>query len=433
MPIRCHLAAAALLVAAGTASACPEPCDPGSPPPEWRVAGDRFRVARDAGDVVAADAAALEYVRLLQKNDIQVGDDVVEYWIFSRQRCDAHGLASDRLGAAQSLLDGAVACEAARDPAAAATGVQALFDVRAATHAWRSDVFDRFARQPTLDIAALQWLRLHRLDDRTFTEAEESALVAQVRAGRADNVRTLLLLGYGPDEVSARFDDGRKRDPAPRTLPLQAAREALAVHGERALAVVDVLLAAGADPHRLRWFPPRGGPPATAELVAAFDRKLAEASAAHDPLSTEFVGLRLEYFEGGGSEQYARFLLRNAGSVPVAIRLWHDDGASRLDGTYAMSHLLSRPRGAKAWTDPLVLEHGMWPSHTLTIAPGEEHAVLAQVDVQELIRAPWLEYRLWFVDEAGGEHLSAPFVISGPQTDIETESRKVARRWYQAR
>lgn len=396
----------------------------------------RFEAARRAGDDVAADAAADDVIRLFGEEGIWLSNEIIAYRVFERGQCDVDALLGDPLGRPPELLEGSLICKAARlpagDEAASREWLAKLLDARTERHAWHFHVFDQFARQPTLNRDALAWMVRHGLDDRSFLDEEEDALIAQVRAGRADNVAVLLELGYDPNAQHARFVErpDQVTSPPPPPMPLQAAREALATQGERALEVTRVLLARGADPNKLRFHPPSSTAAADPALAAAFDALLEQAAAALDPVSTEFAGMRVED-TAVGTRLYARFSIRNGSGQPLHIGAWKDGGAFLFNQLDAASHLLTRHEGGTQWDEPVAIDDGIWPSTELVVPAGKSGEVWYELDVATVLQAdPREQYRLWYQDAASAEHLSQPFVLRDPARPVTRGYREKARDWY---
>jgi hypothetical protein len=433
--IGCVLAAT---LASATALACPDACsDAATAKLPWKMAWVRFDAARHAGDDVAADAAADDVIRLFGEQGISLPDEVIAYRVFERGQCDIDALVGDPLGRPDELAEGSLICRAARlpagDEAASRELLARLLDARTERHAWHFHVFDQFARQPTLNRDALTWMVRHGLDDRSFLDDEEDALIAQVRAGRADNVAALLDLGYDANAQHARFierPDQVTAPPPPPPVPLQAAREALATQGERALEVARVLLARGADPGKLRFHPPTADAPADPALEGAFAALLEQAAAARDPVSTEFAGVRVEDTPGG-TRVYARFSIRNGSAEPLRIGAWKDDDAFLFNQLDVASHLQTRNPAGVRWEEPMVIEDGIWPSTELVIPPGKTGEAWYELDVATVLQAdPRMQYRLWYRDAVPQEHVSDPFVLRDPVRPLTRGYQKKPRDWY---
>lgn len=402
-----------------------------------------FRAARDAGRFDDADAASDRAAKAMQSFlDYPDVMDLLEYRILQRGMCTADQALVERLGKSSFLYlqEGMVVCEAMRlapgDDEGRRKLLADLLDGRTAGfETYRPGLFDAYARQTVIDRRALQWLADNDLDERRFSQHEESALIAQIKAGRAENVRYLLQMGYDPNLGIARWrgwPTSERRAPGKDdfpVLPLQAARQSLATQGKVALGVARVLLEGGANPNKLHWYPDSASravadPVLAAELEAMLD----EAGRKIDPIDTEFRGYLTEWTPKGES-LYARFLVGNGSDKPIVLRAWKDGEDHLLGSLVTQSHLQSQQRGGTLWVDPMVLEDGISPSSRLKLAPGESHEILFQVSTWDLIRASaGMRYRLWFRSDAG-EHHSTAFDLTDLRHSLQNTTRKKARSW----
>lgn len=442
------LLATLLATLAWPSGAC-TPCRPspgdGSSLRESRALGERLRLARDAGDLETADALVDQlqpYLSGRVYNDVV--EAIAEYSVFERGRCQLATLPSSKRAIAEQdawVREGMLACQAARLPESDGPEARALLRrlVDGRVESLRaSDVYDRFARQATLDVAALRWLHGHSLADVGFEGATESALIAQVRAGRADNVDTLLDLGYDANQPIARrmprSPDDADGDPGhgrSQALPLQAARDALPRLGGAAIAVARVLLAHGANPNLLKWH--RYTPAAVAVdpgLQARWDALLRDAPAATDPVGALFQGL---VFEPGlhGETAYASFLVGNGSDAPIRIAAWTDRGDYLLDSLH-QARIEFHRSGGSTWDFPVVLQDGFSPGSGLTLQPGDSREVLVEWDMQRALSMPAdVRYRLRFMDDDRVEaHHSEPFVLHDPARPPRYRVVQGGRRWY---
>lgn len=400
----------------------------------------QFREARDADRFEVADEAARRVIGLRQKirNKDPMLQDVVEYLLFQRGDCDLEARVQ-RMRLELDMDEGAMVCRALRldpnDTEGRRQSVAELFDTRSAHfNNWSSDVFDLYARQAVIDRRALRWLVDSGIDSKAFEWHDESALIAQIRYGRAGNVRYLLDLGYnanagtiGPGSRAS--DEAWAKRIESGSLPLQAARDALAMRGEAGLDVARVLLEHGANPNKLRWYPRKEtSSAADAGLLNRFDAMMEASASKMAKVTAEFRGLLIESTPEG-ERVYARFLVGNGSGQPVAIPAWTVEGDYLLDGLRV--HLEHRQAGGTTWDKGvLALQHGYSPQTKLVLAPGQSHEILYAWSVLEVLNAPRaMQYRLVFWAD-DGEHVSDPFLPRGDQDSLDYVGGEKKREWH---
>ncbi|MFT3807243.1 hypothetical protein [Arenimonas sp.] len=400
------------------------------------------RAARDQGEMEASLDATIKAFPAGARWWSELKDEMMDFGLLERGRCDAGLLAdNEQLKRVARLRETILICKAAKLPRESNKQIDVLiseiFDGRAKDYGRQEHgLYDKFARQPVINRHALELMAQNHLGDTRFEHEGESALIEQILAGRADNVRLLLESGYDADAGVSR--QWRRKYPQPEgekifypspMLPLQAVRQSLATRGEQAIEVAKVLLAAGANPHRLKSYPQYVAyPPADPVLQVELDRLLADASKALDPVSTEFLGYRLEYAPEQES-LYARFLVGNGSDKPLSIPAWKDGDDYRVGGLNAESHLEWRMLGGSEWQSPLMIEHGWSPSTKLIIPPGESHELLFEMSTHHLLNVPeGMRYRLWF-NTFPGQHHSNAFQLNDPRYEVESERFERKRAW----
>ncbi len=406
----------------------------------------RFEAAREARDYPAMDAVVQE-VRLAASPRVQstLNEEVARYWVMDRGRCNLDFMPPDKVDFYQHynvwITEALLICEAVKQVEAGNGGERAimgkLFDAREKSFVVsRSFLYDAYARQVTINKKALALLAEYGLNDLWFDGDRESALIEQVRAGRADNVRVLLESGYDANLGVAQkwqFVNPVEGETAPflplPILPLQAAREALASQGERGLDVAAVLLEHGANPNRLAWYPHYAVyAKADPKLQARLDARIALAAKRSPASSAEFLGYLLEPGPDGESI-YARFLVGNGSSKPVSISAWTDGTDFLLGGLDWESHLESKMPVGSRWSRSLVIEHGSSPSTRLVIQPGESHEVLYEMGFYSVINGQEkLQYRLW-INQYPDAIYSEPFRMHDMRYPVNFTSREEVRDW----
>jgi hypothetical protein len=198
---------------------------------------------------------------------------------------------------------------------------------------------------------------------------------------------------------------------------LQAARESLAAQGPRALEVARVLLAHGADPNKLRWFPPRAdAAPVDPAVHQAFDMMLEAVAATREPVAAEFLGLRLDW-ENGGQRVFLRIQVRNGATAPLRLP------GKRSGEDFVLGERASlqwRVPGGTVWDEHNVLDTIELAPERLVVPAGAMREVLfALDDLSPLFGSFRLERRLSFHDADYLWHRSDPFVLQGAATAID--------------
>lgn len=401
-----------------------------------------FRLAREMRDYARADSLIDGMEKVIPRERTGYYAKILAYRIFERGNCAADWLSEmsfnyrfDKL-----IQEGLVICQAANLPAGsseAAKLITEIVDARAKSYSRiEPGLYDQFARQPVINRRALELMAQFHLADTSFANESESALIQQILAGRADNVGLLLELGYEANSgVSREWRRQYPEPPGEKTfyplpmLPLQAVRQSLATRGQQAIEIAKLLLAAGANPHRLESYPQYSAyPPADAALQAELDRLFADAANKRDPVTAEFRGYLVEYSPKGQS-LYARFLVGNGSDKPLSIPAWKDGDDYLLGSLNWESHLQWRMPGGIEWQEPIIIEHGWSPSTKLVIAPGESHELLFEMSIHSLLQVHDGErYRLWF-NTFPGEHHSDAFQLNDPRLVVETTNRERKRSW----
>ncbi|TNJ33933.1 hypothetical protein E1B00_11440 [Arenimonas terrae] len=392
------------------------------------------------GDNAAADEAFENVIRTFTEARISIPESVFAYKILERGDCSPTLIESLDAAPRGFLYEARLVCQAAQladtNEQGASQLLAALVDGRTGASYWRTDVFDQFARQATLNRKALDWMLANDLDDRRFEIEAEDALIAQVRAGRAGNVAALLSYGYDPNAKRPPNDvssGASKHELGVAAFPLQAAMQSIAIQGQRALDVTRVLIDNGADPNKLRWAP--GQPEmagASDHMRSEFKRMIEEAASSRDALGTEFVGFVAEYVANvTGHRMYARFMLRNASDETLRVPAWKDGDDYLLGGLYQDAHLQERAWGGTVWSDPVVLEDGASPDSFLELPPGGSHEVLYEwADWKLLLQGSRRDARIRFRDRDGNVHVSEAFRIHDSANEASTRFLNRERRWY---
>jgi len=401
----------------------------------------QFAAARAARDYPSADLLA---TRLVTRKLSTTLDELADYWIFERGDCRTDYMPADLehfLKYNDLLAGGLAVCEAAKFPAEAKSQsrihMSALLDRFADGMAHPAGLYDAFARQATINERALELLAEYHLDDPRFNREGESALIAQIRAGRVDNVRLLLGKGYDANLVVSRVwptsdpyaDANPPSHPQP-ILPLQATVDSLATQREHALEIAGLLLAHGANPNKLKWYPHYlATPPADPALQARMDRLLVQAAAGKDAVSAEYRGLLFEHAEDS-VETYLRFEIGNGSAERVSIPAWKSKGLYLMNGLNGWSRLESRVLGGEKWNIPILIEDGWSPSTTLEIPPGESREILMSVGIFQMSQAPeGTRYRLW-LNNSPLVIYSDPFDLHGNELPFQQRLLKSKRDWY---
>lgn len=426
----------------------PSPSSGSSVAEKLEILHARFTAAREAGDYELADTMVLAMAQLMGRRFLsRYTDEIASYWIFERGHCNLKFLPQDKielfLRHERELREGIQVCEAAKLPADAGEEVKRrmtqLIDSRVEVGGYRrTDVYDQFARQRTINERALELLSAYDLQDVRFERGDESALIEQIRAGRAENVRSLLDAGYDVNLGTPRIwqhtqvsePDTAPFQPPP-VLPLQAVKDSLAVRGEQALEVAKVLLERGANPHRLKWAS-RYTREVAADpvLEARLDAMFAEAAKSHNAISSEFRGFLVESFPDDGESVYARFEVGNGSDETFALRAWTDSGDYLLGSLNMESHFETRLVGGAKWDSPLSIEHGWSPSTSVQIKPGESRIVLYPLGSYQYLQGPeGLRHRLW-INNYPGAIYSEPFRMSDPRYPVIGQHRAAKRDWY---
>lgn len=409
-----------------------------------------FKAAHAAADTAGADQAVLAFGEAATRTTrmrLDRAEEIASYWIFERARCNLDFLPDKRraelLKWHRVFPEAILVCEASKlrleSEDALRRQATRLLDERARPYGGqRTDVYDAFARQRTINRRALEFLARLRLDDQRFERDGDSALIEQIRAGRTDNVRLLLDTGYDPNVGVPRLwrKSSHEAARAPHypqpVLPLQAVRESLATQGERALDIAQLLLDRGANPNRLRWYPAyRKVEPAPGDLESRLRTLLQDSAARQPSVSAEFRGYRVEMDDEGSTTTYARFVIGNGSESPAAIRAWTDAGDYLLGGLHYESHLETQLTGGSEWHDGgLVIEHGWSPATELVLQPGESGEVLFRMSPDALLAAPeGTRYRLRIATFPGAI-LSEPFLARDRRYAVTYASRTAPRDWY---
>jgi hypothetical protein len=404
---------------------------------------EQFNVARASRDYASADALAN---RLVSGAWGGHEEELASYWIFERSQCRLDNIPAQGreqfLKYNDLLSGGLLVCEAANLPPQEKAQVRArmatVLDRFADGMVHAAGLYDGFARAATINQQALDLLARYHLDNPAFAREGDSALIEQIRAGRVDNVRVLLDHGYDADTGVSRdwrpdYDYRPDAKPPVRplpVLPLQAAVDSLATRGAQALEIAQVLLANGANPNKLNWYPhDRAPPPADPALQARMHRLLADGGADQPAISAEYRGMLFEFSEDS-QEAYLRFEIGNGSGKRVSIPAWKSEGLYLMNGLNAWSHLESRLLGGTKWNSPVSIEDGWSPSTTLEIEPGQSHEVLMSVAIFEMSQgSDGMRYRLWLSSHSGEIHSNA-FDLHGGVFPIQQHMLKSKRDWY---
>lgn len=400
-----------------------------------------FREVWASGDHETADRMAAETMSV---PGLRGKPLAMEYLVFERARCDfdegdpriAGILEHDR-----AIRQGILVCKKSQQPEDGQASRRILAALRE-EDGWigRERLYDRFARQPTINVSALRWLRTHdRVDTVPDGVWSNNALSSQILAGRLDNVRILLDAGYDPNQATIDpglpegYGSSNPIQPVRRgLLPLDAARRALAGHGLVAVQIAQVLLAAGADPYKLAWYPAKDTAPSLVipgELMDAFNAVIESAKPGHLSTGLEFIGFRDEH-SPSGKQMYARFLVGNGGNATVRIPAWTSDGLWLLDGLPAGTEVERQVPGAANWKGDLLISDGISPGTVLVLAPGASAEVLLEWwDGDVMAREPGTRYRVRLTVDKQAIH-SDPFIPQLPKQAGQQEVLDKKRDWY---
>ncbi|KFN43696.1 hypothetical protein N789_10490 [Arenimonas oryziterrae DSM 21050 = YC6267] len=425
----------------------PLPSSDASPGESLRELGARFSAAREAGDYELADALVMTMAKRMGHRFMSnETEDMASYWVFERGNCNLDFLPQDKqtlfLRHNRTLTEGIEVCEIAELPADAKEETKRrmtqLIDSRVSVVGYeRTDVYDQFARQRTINTRALELLADFGLADDRFERDGDSALIEQIRAGRVDNVRRLLEAGYDVNLGTPRIwqrTQVESPDTAPflppPVLPLQAVKDSLAERGEQALEVAKILLEQGANPYRLRWAPHYAREVAAdPTLQARLDALLAAAEKTHNPISSEFRGYLVEWYPDGETV-YARFAVGNGSDKTFALPAWAEGGDYLLGSLDMESHFETRMRRGTQWSSNRIIEHGWSPSTRLEIKPGESREVLYPLGSYDYLQNyEGRLHRLW-INNYPGAIYSEPFLMHDPRYPVARKERTSERDWY---
>jgi hypothetical protein len=392
-----------------------------------------FERAWQAGDLPTADRE-LQLARAIKP--LINGDRTSEYLIFERNVCDLDAIPPERRPTMPYLVRGLMLCQAmARGPDLPPGLRGEILNAREDLDP-ASSLFDFYARQPTLNLRALRWLKAQGLDEhRThWMHDDGGALLAQIRAGRVANVVALLDLGYPPDDVVPVQGQSERRTSEVKdrlgVLPLQTARETLGRHPSETLQIARVLLERGASPYPTAWYvlPPADPetPEATPAQIQEFENLLASARVGHDPVGVRFLGFlkRAHWYselDMSNDEFYLRLLVGNGSDKPVRIPAWKKPEGWDLDVLHT-SEVEMRPIGATRWHQNLLIQDGWSPNKRLVLAPGASREVLFYWNREALGEPAGYEYRVWFKDDEGRTHSSQPFRLQDRDKPMLYES-----------
>jgi hypothetical protein len=379
----------------------PRPC----PECDRRTA---FAAAIARRDYAAADALV---PAMLGDGERQA---VAEYWVYARGKCVEALTLLDPVRRAwnprvasneRPLLLSALVCEAARleqiDPATStALLAEALDkDMEDAHYRYRPELYHAFASQAVLNEPAMQFLRRRHLDD----DRTGYAMEAQIWNGRVDNVRRLLELGANPNEYH-----GGQHSALGESFQLLRRNE------DAALRIVDLLLAAGADPAMYFEYESASEKPPTARARAAFDARLSAANAR----LARSMPVRIDFYDfetmGARSRQpaYARFHIRNRSGSDVVLDSWFEQGGVEIAGLGARIEFRVAP--GRAW-QAYSYEDRRAPApkgERRLLPDGERTLLYVPIDLYPLAEAPpGLQLRLRIPSASGTDYISTPFSL----------------------
>jgi hypothetical protein len=300
---------------------------PGLPGIDHRVEASLerdFDAARGIRDFERADGLAVKLLALTRGGQLA---KVAEYYVHDRKRCADALVLLDTVrrhypttyeSSDSRLVDEALVCRAAellpQDPESAKALLGEAIDhqLRPENYHHNVDFYDRFAEQALLNMDVLKMLIEFGIDDRS----NGGALIEQIRAGRIDNVRTLLSMGADPNRASSwRW-----------LLPLQQARISLREHGAVEIEIAKELLAHGANPNLIVTYElkPEGEELAGAvsPLQPAFDELLRAAGESLPKVTVDFEDQEPNLETA--RPDYFRFRVRNAGNTAVDLHLRKD-------------------------------------------------------------------------------------------------------------